>query len=58
MVTLLLVLGALLGPGVAAVTFVLNSSTSIQLGPVPFFGGAILFIVCLIAAIARHVVWH
>ena len=47
--------GALVGFLVAAGTFVLNSQTPIQLGPVPFFTGGAIFVVCFAALISRLV---
>lgn len=58
MVSFLLALGALVGVVIAVLTFVFNSQTPLQLGPVPFFGGAGLFLICTIALIARHLVWR
>ena len=58
MVSFLLALGAFIGLAGAVVTFIFNSQTPMQLGPVPFFGGAGLFVICTVALIARHVVWR
>ena len=51
--TFILLIGLIIGMVVAVITFVLNSSTPLQLGPVPFFGGAGLAAVCIIGLIAR-----
>ena len=51
--TFILLVGFVIGLSVAGVTFVFNSSTPIQLGPVPFFGGAGLAAFCLIALIGK-----
>lgn len=57
MMSFLLFLGMILFGVVSAVSFVLNGSTPVQLGPIPVLGGAALSLVCLIALIARHIVW-
>lgn len=51
----LLAIGMLAGLVIAGVTFVFNSSTPMQLDPIPFFGGAAIFVICFIAFIARIV---
>ena len=51
--TFILLVGFIIGMVVAVITFVLNSSSPLQLGPIPFFGGAALAAVCLIGLIAR-----
>ena len=56
--TFLLIVGALLGLGVAVIAFILNSSTPMQTGPIPTLGGFAVFVVCVVVAIARHIVWR
>ena len=51
--TFILLVGFLIGVVVAVLTFVFNSSTPLQLGPVPFFGGSLLAFVCFVGLIAR-----
>ena len=51
--TFILLAGFIIGSLIAGVTFVFNSSTPLQLGPIPFFGGAILAVVCLVMLLAR-----
>ena len=58
MITFFLCLGAFLGAVLAGAAFYSNDQTPLQLGPIPFFGGLFLFIVCLLSAIARHLVWQ
>lgn len=53
MTTPLLFAAFVLGIIVAVVAFVFNSYTPLQLGPVPFFGGVGLALVCLIMILAR-----
>ena len=54
----LLFIGMVLGALGAAVTFFFNSSTPLQLGPVPFFAGIAFGGVCLVALIARISTGH
>lgn len=56
--TILLIGLAVVFAAISAVSFIFNSSTPMQLGPVPVLGGAALCVVCLVAAIARHLVWR
>ena len=53
MITFAWFVAMILGAAGAFVVFVLNGSTPIQLGPIPFFGCAALFVVSLIVVIAR-----
>lgn len=41
----------LIGAAVAVIAFILNASTPVQLGPVPFFTGCLVALVGLIATI-------
>ena len=54
----ILTLGALVGGVTAFVAGALNSQTPVQVGPVPFFGGGLVFAVCTIALIARIATGH
>lgn len=49
---------AIAGFAVAAVTFMFNSDTPFQPGPLPFFGGLALGFGCVGARMARHIVWR
>lgn len=57
MTAFVLIIFMALSAGVAIVAAVLNSRTPMQLGPIPVLGGAAIFVVCVLALIARHVVW-
>ena len=51
--TFLLLVGLVIGIALAGATFVFNSSTPFQPGPVPFFIGAAMAAFCLIALIGK-----
>lgn len=48
---------ALIFAAVSAGSAIFNANTPVQLGPVPVLGGAALFVIFLVWAVARHLVW-
>jgi len=52
-VDLILFTAGLIGCGIAAIGFVFNASTPMQVGPIPVIGGAALAFICVVALIAR-----
>lgn len=57
MKTIIFLLLAIFFGAVSAVSFIFNSSTPMQLGPIYVIGGAILCIRFFVTAIALHLVW-
>lgn len=47
--------GTLLGVVISIIGFVFNSSTPMQVGPIPVIGGGVVALICLVALIARVV---
>ena len=46
------------GFAVAGATFMFNLETPFQPGPLPFFGGLAVGVICAGAVLARHIVWR
>lgn len=53
-----LVIGILAGALLTGYAWTMNLYTPQPVGPIPFFGGAGLFVICVVWLIAKHIAWR